>query len=256
MSRMTIGSCSDFHTKVNDCITATTPAALHITEKATAYSAASELLASIVNRERAFVATATLAEADDVRDRASGVIGQVVNAYLTSPVAEKKAAATLLDAKMSPYRGIRKHEYTKQTAETRGMLAMLDAEAEAVAALGLTEEVEAVREANAAFETEFLKKTEEMSSRMTQSDVKSEDAVNEANALYQDIVQTVNAYAICAAFGRDKHVHRERERAGGHVFVDCGQRIERRLRIGRRHACAGTGRVIFNTDCFYLRFEH
>ena len=190
MSRMTIGSCSDFHTKVNDCITATTPAALHITEKATAYSAASELLASIVNRERAFVATATLAEADDVRDRAS------VNAYLTSPVAEKKAAATLLDAKMSPYRGIRKHEYTKQTAETRGMLAMLDAEAEAVAALGLTEEVEAVREANAAFDTEFLKKTEEMSSRMTQSDVKSEDAVNEANALYQDIVQTVNAYAI------------------------------------------------------------
>ena len=196
MSRMTIGSCSDFHTKVNDCITANTPAALHITEKATAYSAASELLASIVNRERAFVATATLAEADDVRDRASGVIGQVVNAYLTSPVAEKKAAATLLDAKMSPYRGIRKHEYTKQTAETRGMLAMLDAEAEAVAALGLTEEVEAVREANAAFDTEFLKKTEEMSSRMTQSDVKSEDAVNEANALYQDIVQTVNAYAI------------------------------------------------------------
>ncbi len=76
------------------------------------------------------------------------------------------------------------------------MLAMLDAEAEAVAALGLTEEVEAVREANAAFDTEFLKKTEEMSSRMTQSDVKSEDAVNEANALYQDIVQTVNAYAI------------------------------------------------------------
>ena len=159
-------------------------------------SAASELLASIVNRERAFVATATLAEADDVRDRASGVIGQVVNAYLISPVAEKKAAATLLDAKMSPYRGIRKHEYTKQTAKTRGMLAMLDAEAEAVAALGLTEEVEAVREANAAFDTEFLKKTEEMSSRMTQSDVKSEDAVNEANALYQDIVQTVNAYAI------------------------------------------------------------
>ena len=90
----------------------------------------------------------------------------------------------------------RSHEYTKQTAETRGMLAMLDAEAEAVATLGLTEEVEAVREANAAFDTEFQKKTEEMSARMVQSDVKSEDAVAEANALYEDIVQTVNAYAI------------------------------------------------------------
>ena len=76
------------------------------------------------------------------------------------------------------------------------MLAMLDAEAEAVATLGLTEEVEAVREANAAFDTEFQKKTEEMSARMVQSDVKSEDAVAEANALYEDIVQTVNAYAI------------------------------------------------------------
>ena len=76
------------------------------------------------------------------------------------------------------------------------MLAMLDAEAEAVATLGLTEEVEAVREANAAFDTEFQKKTEEMSARMVQSDVKSEDAVAEANVLYEDIVQTVNAYAI------------------------------------------------------------
>ena len=62
--------------------------------------------------------------------------------------------------------------------------------------MGLTEEVEALREANAAFEAKFLEKTEEMSARMVQSDVKSEDAVAEANALYQDIVQTVNAYAI------------------------------------------------------------
>ena len=92
----------------------------------------------------------------------------------------------------------RNHEYTKQTAETRGMLAVLDdtENAAAVATLGLTEEVEALREANAAFEAKFLEKTEEMSARMAQSDVKSEDAVAEANALYQDIVQTVNAYAI------------------------------------------------------------
>ena len=126
MSRMSIGSCCDFHTKVNACITTATPAALHVTEKATAYTAAIELLSFIVNRERAFVSTVTLAEADDTRDRGSGVIAQVVNAYLTSPVADKRAAAILLNAKMSPYRGIRKHEYTKQTAETRGMLAMLD----------------------------------------------------------------------------------------------------------------------------------
>ena len=243
MSRMSIGSCCDFHTKVNACITTATPAALHVTEKATAYTAAIELLSFIVNRERAFVSTVTLAEADDTRDRGSGVIAQVVNAYLTSPVADKRAAAILLNAKMSPYRGIRKHEYTKQTAETRGMLAMLDAEAEAVATLGLTEEVEAVREANAAFDTEFQKKTEEMSARMVQSDVKSEDAVAEANALYQDIVQTVNAYAIVQPTDEINSfiASGQRKRLGGHLFGDSGQLVERRQSRGRRYAGAGTG---------------
>ena len=191
MSAMTIGSCSDFHTQVNKLITAATPAALHVAEKATAYSDSTALLASIVNRQRSFIATASLAEIDRTRDNAAGVISNVTSAYLTSPVAEKRP-------QLSAYRGIRNHEYTKQTAETRGMLAVLDdtENAAAVATLGLTEEVEALREANAAFEAKFLEKTEEMSARMVQSDVKSEDAVAEANALYQDIVQTVNAYAI------------------------------------------------------------
>ena len=60
MSAMTIGSCSDFHTQVNKLITAATPAALHVAEKAAAYSDSTALLASIVNRQRSFIATASL----------------------------------------------------------------------------------------------------------------------------------------------------------------------------------------------------
>ena len=195
---MTIGSCSDFHTQVNKLITAATPAALHITAQAPGYSEASALLASIVNRQRSFIATASLADTDRTRDNAGGVISNVVGAYLTSPVAEKREAAMLLSPQLSAYKGIRNHEYTKQTAEVKGMLAVLDEteNAAAVATLGLTEEVEALREANAAFEAKFLEKTEEMSARMDQRDISSKDTVAEANALYQDIVQTVNAYAI------------------------------------------------------------
>lgn len=198
MSAMTIGSCSDFHTQVNKLITAATPAALHITAQAPGYSEASALLASIVNRQRSFIATASLADTDRTRDNAGGVISNVVGAYLTSPVAEKREAAMLLSPQLSAYKGIRNHEYTKQTAEVKGMLAVLDEteNAAAVATLGLTEEVEALREANAAFEAKFLEKTEEMSARMDQRDISSKDTVAEANALYQDIVQTVNAYAI------------------------------------------------------------
>ena len=196
MSQMTIGSCSDFHTRVNNFITSATPAALHIEAQAAAYATAVETLASIVNRERAFVSTQTLREADKVRDSAAGVISQVVNAYLTSPVSEKQAAARLLDAKMSPYRGIRNHEYTKQTAEVRGMLSMLDAESDAVATLGLTEEVETLRTANATFDTQYYSRAAEAGTRMAQRTVKSADAVAQANELYQSIVQVVNAYAI------------------------------------------------------------
>lgn len=196
MSKMTIGSCNDFHNRVNTFIQTATPAALHIEQQATAYAEAIKVLDSIVNRERAFVSTKVLREADLVRDSAAGVISQVVNACLTSPVSERKSAAQLLAAKMSPYRGIRNHEYTKQTAEVRGMLVMLDAQVEAVATLGLEREVEALREANATFDTHYYARTTESGVRKAQSNVKSSEVIEQVNKLYNEIVMLVNAYAV------------------------------------------------------------
>lgn len=198
MSQMTIGSCSDFHSKVLGFITAATDAALHIENKVPDYTTAVETLASIVNRQRSFVATIDLKNADKTRDNAAGVISNVTNAYLTSTVEATGKAAHLLSPQLSPYKGIRNHEYTKQTAEVKGMLALLDQpeNKEAVAALGLTAEVESLRAANIAFENAFLSKATEMSGRMVQSGVKSADAVAAANTLYSEIIQTVNAYAI------------------------------------------------------------
>ncbi|MEG0454414.1 MAG: DUF6261 family protein [Bacteroides sp.] len=198
MSQMTIGSCSDFHSKVLGFITQATPAALHIESNVPGYTTAVETLASIVNRQRAFVATAGMKDTDAIRDSATGVISNVTNAYLTSPVTEKNAAAHLLVPQLSVYKGIRNHEYTKQTAEVKGMLAMLDQtdNKAAITTLGLAEEVKALGTANAAFEAAFLSKTAEMSDRMVQSDAKSAIVVAEAGTLYADIIQTVNAYAI------------------------------------------------------------
>ena len=153
MTQMTIGACSNFHTTVVKYITATTAEALHITDKAPAYTEATLLLASIVNRRRAFVTTPQMRETDVTRDNAAGAISSVINALLKSPVDERRHAAELLYQQMSPYRGIGRHEYNKETAEIRGMLAMLAEtdNAAAVTTLGLSPEVEALREANAAF---------------------------------------------------------------------------------------------------------
>lgn len=198
MSRLTIGSCSEFHTQVNQFINTATPAALHIVDEAASYAQAVEALAAIVNRQRSYITTTALSDADEVRDRAIGVIMNVIRAYESTPVDDKRQAALLLSPQLSAYKGIGKHEYTKQTAETRGMLTVLadEANAAALATLGLKEEAAALKEANAAFEQSFQTRTAEVSTRMAQSDVKSKDAVDLVNAIYESIVTVVNAYAV------------------------------------------------------------
>ena len=198
MSRMTIGSCKEFHDNVLDLILAATAADLHIEALEPAYSQAVAQLAEIVNRQRAYVSTAQLADTDKVRDNAVGTISNVVSAYQTTPVEAKRQAARLLGPQLAAYKGIRQHEYSKETAEIKGMLGVLQAEDNqaAVSLLGLDDEVTALAEANAAFEAAFKGKQQEKSTRMDVEDLESEQVVGQANALYEQITQTVNAYAI------------------------------------------------------------
>ena len=198
MSQMTIASCSNFHRKINKLITVATPAALHIETLASPYANASTTLSSVVNRQRALITTAELRKADDVRDRATGLIYNMVRINLTSTVAARQAAAQLLSPQLSPYRAIGTHEYSKQTDEVNGMLAVLDKEenAEAVEALHLSDEIESLRSANNVFDELFEKRIAEYGEMSRQSDVKSEDLMETANTLYQQIVQVVNVFAI------------------------------------------------------------
>ena len=198
MSRMTVGSCSDFHVQMNALITKTTPEVLHITEKAPTYQAATNKLSSIVNRRRTLVVTGGLKEWDGVRDRSLGVVSGVSRASQRSNVKAKAEAAILLNALMDSYRNVGDHEYTKETAEVRGLLNECEKEEykAAIATLGLTEEVEYLREANAAFEEAYRDKAQELGERAEQSDIKTSEALAEANTIYEDIVLTVNAYAV------------------------------------------------------------
>ena len=137
-----------------------------------------------------------------MRDNAVGTISNVVSAYQTTPVEAKRQAARLLGPQLAAYKGIRQHEYSKETAEIKGMLGVLHGvlQAEdnqaAVSLLGLDDEVTALAEANAAFEAALKGKQQEKSTRMDVEDLESEQVVGQANALYEQIVQTVNAYAI------------------------------------------------------------
>ena len=154
LSNSTIGSTSDFHSNVCKLIDGATPAALHIEDLYPAYKTATGTLASVVNRRTAFVSTEALKRADQRRDRGCGTTINVVNAFKNSLVTAKSEAAAFLAPQLAPYRGIGHHEYSKQTAEVKGMLAVLNdpANADAVEALGLTDDVAELAAANAAFD--------------------------------------------------------------------------------------------------------
>lgn len=198
ITALTIGATCDFHTRVNNLITTATPSALHIDAQSKRYTAAVTSLSSIVNRSTAFIATADLKSGDKNRDAEIGVIINVVKAHLTNIVASRKEAAIRLDVELAPYKGIGRHEYSKQTAEIRGMLATLalPENASAITELSLDDEVDALQTANETFETAFTGKAAEAADRKSQYDLDSQQVVAETNAIYQEIVQVVNAYAI------------------------------------------------------------
>lgn len=195
-TRLPIGTLTNFHKKVLTLIGTTTAAALHVEGLEPPYTAAVETLSSIVNRPTTYVATQSRQDVDDRRDRFVGVIHQIINAHKTNPIAEKQAAAATLGALMAPYRSIARHQYAKETEEINGMLAVLEANPEETALLGLTDEVAGLKEANEAFEAVIDEKIAEEQARQAVSDTDSKEATSAANNLYDQIVLTVNAYAI------------------------------------------------------------
>ena len=195
-TQLPIGTQTNFHKKVLTLIGTTTAAALHVEGLEPPYTAAVETLSSIVNRPTTYVATQSRQDVDDRRDRFVGVIHQIINAHKTNPIAEKQAAAATLGALMAPYRSIARHQYAKETEEINGMLAVLEANPEETALLGLTDEVAGLKEANEAFEAVIDEKIAEEQARQAVSDTDSKEATSAANNLYDQIVLTVNAYAI------------------------------------------------------------
>lgn len=198
MSELTIGSASDFHTNVYKAITTATPAALHIEALVPGYKRLVDDLASVVNRKRSYISTKLLDSLDKTRDNGVGYVFNVLDANTTCLIPEKVKAANRLLPQVSSYRKIRYHEYSKQSAELRGMLGVLEAEENAadVATLGIGPDIEALREVAEEFEETFKAKTLEAAEHADQSDFDSKELTREAQTAYEGIAQVVNAYAI------------------------------------------------------------
>lgn len=199
-THQSLGSHNLFHKRVCEAIEQQTPSALKIEAYAPKYKELEAQEDLIVNRPKAQDYTVQLAELDKKRDNAAGVILTVVRAHTTSIIGEKRTAALQLNAALTAYRGVSTNAYRKETAALLGMVRTLkDAMyAPLVTTLGLDDEVEALETANADFDALYVKSEADGAARKELEAIDTRALRTEIDALYQQIVLTVNAFAIAA----------------------------------------------------------
>lgn len=197
-THMTLGGHNKFNIDVNNAIIQATAAALRVENYATLYAQKIEEESRIVNRQTAMASTVDVSAADRQRDSAVGVIMNLTNAHTTSIIAEKADAAKKLRQLLAPYKGIGNHAYQKETAEINGMVAVLTTGdgATYAATLGMDDEVDALMQANAAFEEAYARNQEEAATLAALQSVDTKELRAQVDALYQQIVLTVNAVAV------------------------------------------------------------
>ena len=191
-THMTLGAHNKFNIDVNNAIIQATAAALRVDAQKI------EEESRIVNRQTAMASTVDVSAADRQRDSAVGVIMNLTNAHTTSIIAEKADAAKKLRQLLAPYKGIGNHAYQKETAEINGMVAVLTTGdgATYAATLGMDDEVDALMQANAAFEEAYTRNQEEAATLAALQSVDTKELRAQVDALYQQIVLTVNAVAV------------------------------------------------------------
>ncbi len=195
-SHLTLGGHYDFHSSVLALITELTPAALHIEAQAAKYTEQLAREEQIINRSTTYLSTAEKKAADTLRDRAGGVIMNVTDAHSTNPNPVHQEPAVKLKAKLAPYRGIWKHEYSKQTSEVNGLVNLLrSAEcAPWVTALHLDAEVDILASANETAKAAKESKIDEMIDRQAQTGIETDQLRKEVDRTLNEIIQLVNAY--------------------------------------------------------------
>lgn len=163
------------------------------------YRAALDVEKRIYTRPTSMRNTPFLRQADHRRDRLLGVIQMGIRAHLANPIEERRNAALQLRAQLSGYRGMAKHKYGASTAEYMGFIRTLREEENAafIARLGLTEEVEALADAEQKFEEIYFgKATDEALERAELRAIDTQETRRRVDKAYRALTLYLGAMAI------------------------------------------------------------
>lgn len=137
--------------------------------------------------------TEKVAEQDRVRDSIFLHLKQVVEAFKTSPVPEKKAAGEKLSYTIRPYRDANVKAYRENTALIKNLLADLKASdcVGALATLGLADVVELLGKANEEFVALSAERTD---TRLVRDSTETMSEIRpQVDAAYQAVADAVNS---------------------------------------------------------------
>ncbi|MCD8094150.1 MAG: DUF6261 family protein [Bacteroides sp.] len=199
-TKLTLASHAQYHNSVYVAILKTTAAALHIEDLATQYAAAVTAELSVVNRQTGSAITIDIAVDDHRRDQAHSLLNAVVTAYndLAAAGSEQQKAGHTLYMALRPYSGINGHEYSRETTEVDGLLALFedDEMAKHATLLGLEWALGELGSANEAVKKALSSRDSEAATRAPIKEIDSRQARHDVDAIYTKIAQTVSAFAI------------------------------------------------------------
>jgi hypothetical protein len=198
LSELNLALHNDFMNQVLSLANAHGAETLHIEAFAAEFDRLVSLENSIVNRDTTYVSTKSIQDLDHIRDTTLRILLGIIDYQSRSTITKKADAANVLLAWAAPYQNVERSDYRSETREINGLITKFSTEAAAahLATLHLTEELEQLIIKNTEFDIAIQGKQVEATDRLDQTDIDTAELRKQLDTVYNDIVKTVNAFAI------------------------------------------------------------
>lgn len=199
LTRLLVASHNEFHLSAYKLMNAATAKVLHIETELPLYKAAIDLEMQIINYNQYLSNTQLLRELDAERSSLLSRLYTQIDMAARSPIDAEKTAGAALKIIISPYRGIANNEYTKETAQIRGLLRDLATQEalEYLGALSANTVVSMLRQANNSFAAAMEERiTVEAARPQRQINISRYQHQKVVNRLYREIIYIINSFAI------------------------------------------------------------
>lgn len=196
-----------FHSDVLDIITTGFASAQKIDSLRDTYQQLFDTENECYLSNRAYKDTLDIETADKMRDDLFLYLSQTIATGKLCPIADKKSAAQTLDYVIDPYRGAPRLNYASNTAAIQDFILKIREarNSDAINALGLKEAVDALEEANKAFNALYSGRSTEVLSRATSEKMKS--IRPQVDKAYKETVSAINAlYEVNALITKNRDV--------------------------------------------------